>query len=288
MSYSYDYAIIGGDMRQSYLVKELSAQSSVAYYALSTPPILGEQFSSLSAICEQSACIIAPIPLSKDGVSLNQSTYEETLPLQELLSHLQSGQLFFAGCIPKEFESAAKQKGVIVFDFMKNSSLAIFNSIATAEGAICEAIQHSPINLHGSVCAVLGYGKCGQTLAKFLQNFSTKLYIVDVKIEELAKAHLLTEHVGTMEDCERWIGNFDFIFNTIPSLVLSSDLLMNTKPDVTIIDIASAPGGVDFSAAQKMGISAFLCSGLPGKYAPASSASAIRKIIEKKEDNLCL
>jgi dipicolinate synthase subunit A len=57
---------------------------------------------------------------------------------------------------------------------------------------------------------------------------------------------------------------------------------------VTIIDIASAPGGVDFSAAQKMGISAFLCSGLPGKYAPASSASAIQKIIEKKEDNLCL
>lgn len=32
------------------------------------------------------------------------------------------------------------------------------NAIATAEGAICEAIKMSPYNLHGSKCLVLGYG----------------------------------------------------------------------------------------------------------------------------------
>ena len=51
------------------------------------------------------------------------------------------------------------------------------------------------------------------------------------------------------------------------------------KKHVTIIDIASAPGGVDFAAAARLNLSAFLCPGLPGKYAPVSSAQAIADTI---------
>ena len=44
------------------------------------------------------------------------------------------------------------------------------NTIATAEGAIAQAILRSPENLRGSICLVIGYGKCGRTLAGYLRN----------------------------------------------------------------------------------------------------------------------
>ena len=69
------------------------------------------------------------------------------------------------------------------------------------------------------------------------------------------------------------IDQYDYIFNTIPSLVLTRDLLIKTNPTVVIIDISSAPGGVDFQSAKELSKSAKLCLGLPGKYAPKSSAA---------------
>jgi dipicolinate synthase subunit A len=54
-----------------------------------------------------------------------------------------------------------------------------------------------------------------------------------------------------------------------------------------VIDIASAPGGVDFEAAKQLGIAAKLCPGLPGKYSPRSAGEAAaqvaRIILEEQE-----
>ena len=85
------------------------------------------------------------------------------------------------------------------------------------------------------------------------------------------------------------IGNFDFIFNTAPALIVTAEVLENVKSSATIIDIASAPGGVDFAEAQRLGITAALCLGLPGKYAPSSSAKAVKETIESllSQENTC-
>ena len=40
---------------------------------------------------------------------------------------------------------------------MKKEEIILYNSIATAEGAIAEAIKLSKINLHDSSCLVLGF-----------------------------------------------------------------------------------------------------------------------------------
>ncbi|OJT71237.1 dihydrofolate reductase, partial [Clostridioides difficile] len=45
--------------------------------------------------------------------------------------------------------------------------------------------------------------------------------------------------------------------------------------EVTIIDIASSPGGVDYSVVKEAGINATLCLGLPGKYSPKTSGEIL-------------
>lgn len=299
MKYQYDYAVIGGDMRQVYLVEKLAHHANrICHYALCALPDQ-RHFSdasfvaaanSLAEICSASSCIICPIPFSKNGGFLNQSAFDEALPINLILSYMKSGQWFFAGCIPADFKSEAAERGVHVCDLMLNQSLSRFNSIATAEGAICEAIRQSPMNLHKSSCAILGYGKCGTTLSYDLKGMFCNIYVASNQEDERAQAAIISDRTGTLKDFETCVGDFDFIFNTIPSAVLPSRLLSRMKNTVTIIDIASAPGGVDFAAARRLGISAQLCPGLPGKYAPSSSAGAIKEIIENivKENSTCL
>lgn len=290
MKYHYDYAVIGGDMRQVYIVEELAHHTNrICHYALCALPdehrcsntAFITNAASLSEVCSTSSCIICPIPFSKNGIFLNQSAFDEALSINLILSNLKSGQSFFAGCIPQTFQSTAIEMGVHVFDLMQNPSLALFNSIATAEGAICEAIKRSPLNLHQSSCAILGYGKCGRTLSHYLKGMFCRLYIASNREDERAHAALIADRTGTIQNLGTCVEEFDFIFNTIPSKVITSELLIKMKSFVTIIDIASAPGGVDFSSAKEFGIHAVLCPGLPGKYAPSSSARAIKETIER-------
>ena len=63
---------------------------------------------------------------------------------------------------------------------------------------------------------------------------------------------------------------YALIVNTVPAMVLGQEALERTVPDVCIIDLASAPGGVDFPAAERLKRTAVLALGLPGKVAPVS------------------
>ncbi|MDO4339585.1 MAG: dipicolinate synthase subunit DpsA [Eubacteriales bacterium] len=290
MPYTYDYAVIGGDMRQVFLTEKLAIDAKrVCYFALYAVPdkrcfsdgAFVTAASSLEEALSLSACIIGPIPLCGKDACFNQTVLDEHISEERLLSCLKSGQSFFGGCIPAEFRSAADLKGVRIFDLLENPSLSYFNTIATAEGAVCEAIRQSPQNLRKSFCAILGYGKCGRTLLQYLKGMECRTYVAARREEARAQAGILSDYTGTLEEFISHAGEFDFIFNTIPSAVISLETLKKMKPSVTIIDIASAPGGVDFEGARQLGLTARLCPGLPGKYAPVSSAGAIKEIVEK-------
>ena len=84
-----------------------------------------------------------------------------------------------------------------------------------------------------------------------------------------------------LSDLSQKIGEFTYIFNTIPAPVLTEDLIRLMNPGVTIIDIASAPGGVDFDFCKKQNIRAKLCPGLPGIYAPETSGEILFEAIVK-------
>ena len=287
-SFCYDYAVIGGDLRQLYLVRELAApNSNVCYYALCQPMQSLRLSASTAVSCDSledaidhSECILCPMPLSKDGVSLNQTAFEDTIFINQILTRLKKGQIFFAGGISRNFRLTAQKKGVRVFDFMQDITLAHFNSIATAEGVICEAIKNSSINLHNSRCAVLGYGKCGHTIAAYLKRMFCLVTVASLDETERAQAALFTDHVMDLETFQGQIEGYDFIFNTIPALILTRESLSHVKSTATILDIASFPGGVDFEAAKELSVMALSCLSLPGRYAPASSAQAIRMSIE--------
>ena len=286
-SFRCDYAVIGGDLRLAYLAEELAAQAKICHYGLcralspSNPPGRAKAMPSLEACISGAANIICPIPMSRDGVYLCGS--KKNISMKQISSLLSQGQRFFAGCIPEEFCRETLKKGALAFDLMTDGALAYFNTVATAEGVICEAISESPVNLHQSRCAVLGFGKCGRAIAGRLKGLFCHVTVATSSKEEQAQAATFADLALDLKELPACIGTFDFIFNTIPAVILTREILAGADPSVTILDIASAPGGADFAAAKELSINAKPCPGLPGKYAPLSSARAIKESIKKFE-----
>ena len=68
------------------------------------------------------------------------------------------------------------------------------------------------------------------------------------------------------------IEDFEYIFNTVPVMVLDEKVISNVRENAMIIDIASVPGGADRAAIEKYGVNYKHCLGLPGKYCPAALA----------------
>lgn len=286
MSYMFDFAIIGGDNRQVFLADLLCQKDfSVCYYGLSLealPLNFVKNFSnhtitncpSLQYAIENSKYIIGPIPFSKDNTNVTtHSIYQ--INVTTLYSMIKPDQLLFAGAFSKSNISLADENTVSIIDMMKCEEVAIMNSVATAEGAICEAIQKSNINLQEANSLILGFGRCGQILAKKVKALDSNLYVSVRKKEVLSSALAYGYQGFLLDELEYYIEGFDFIFNTIPSIILTKELLCKTKEEVTIIDIASSPGGVDYNFAKAHSYNAHLCLALPGKLSPKSSAQIL-------------
>ena len=67
----------------------------------------------------------------------------------------------------------------------------------------------------------------------------------------------------------------DVIINTIPAHVLGDAALAATARDTPIIELASAPYGLEMQKAVKLGLQVCVESGLPGRYAPLDAGEAL-------------
>ncbi len=187
----------------------------------------------------------------------------------------------YAGVIDKEYKTMLKQLNIDYIDFMDIEELAVFNTIATAEGIIAEAILHKETNLHNSECMVLGYGKCAKTLANKLKGIGANVTVVARNPMDLTTASSLGHSTLNIASLKNHIYCFEYIFNTIPYMILDAAVLEHVNKESVIFDIASMPGGVDKHAATKNGIKLIHSLGIPGKYAPKSSGEAIGEYLIK-------
>lgn len=324
----FDFLVLGGDMRQTYLADILTKQGyKVAKYLL--PEIPSEQREALSFEIQpvtellsaysnkeeallkikEAGIILAPIPITKNNKSLNHKMNHIDLTLDELYENLRNGQTLIGGCLPKWFVERCNEKACRCYDYLLDDSIAVRNAVATAEGVIAEAVFKYPGNIHGSNCLVLGFGRCGKVLAEKLKGLSAKVTVCirkdsdaawakslgydavffdcnEIKPDDCAVNHMGADEMEQYETLRECIGGFPLIFNTVPYLVLNRELLSKVDKGGIILDIASAPGGVDFEAAKRIGVKAELCPSLPGLYAPRASAEilseAIKRVIRKE------
>ncbi|MGI6094393.1 MAG: dipicolinate synthase subunit DpsA [Lachnospiraceae bacterium] len=275
----YDFAVIGGDLRQQYIEKLLVQKG----YCVVTYGWGGVRSAVSLQEAMRSPIVISGIPFTRDQLTICAMKAEEDLTLESMKAYLTPGQRFYAGCIPKSFWEYCRNSQVSVYDFMENESLTLFNTIATAEGAIAEALLHQPTNLHRSRCLILGYGKCAKVMAKKIRGMEANVTICARSEEDRTLADAFGYDTLAFLNWKEHLNEFEYIFNTVPSVILKEDSLKKMRKDAIIIDIASKPGGIDYDAAMRLGIQAVSALGLPGKYAPKSTAEALVRCVLQQE-----
>lgn len=201
--------------------------------------------------------------------------------LEEITRKLREGQKIFGGNFPEEFKNACLEKRVRCYDYMKEETIATRNAVAAAEGAVAEAIQLGDENLNGNRSLVIGYGRCGSILADRLQGMKSEVTVLEEDESKRAKAEAygfnILKSSGDIAG-----GDYTYLFNTAPALLLDKAKLEECKNHIVIIDIASGKGGVDYEYCRERGIRAKLCPGLPGKYAPKTSAGILYEYVKEK------
>lgn len=274
-------SVIGGDLRQLTLAQMLEKDGYTVKLFGFTKDITTNNIPHAQDLTDalESDIVILPVPVSFDNVNINMPYSDRQLTINELIENINPLSVVFGGRISKQLSESLSKKGLKHSDYMTRDELAIKNAVPTAEGAIEIAMSETPITLHGSKCLVMGYGKIGKILSKFLDGLGAKAFVMARKYADLALIEGHNCYPLTVNEAKMRLGDFDIIFNTVPAMVLGEKELRKIKPSTLVIDLASKPGGVDFDKAKELGVHVIWALSLPGKVAPVTSGIIIKETI---------
>lgn len=271
---------LGGDARQIEVINkciELDASVRlVGFDKLENPPS-GVRHEALSSVLLQEADIIVMpvIGCDDNGIIAAPFGSGDLVMKQELFMAIREGALVYTGMAKSLLRRMSSEYGFRLIELLDRDDVAIYNSIPTAEGALMMAIQNTDITIHGSICVVLGIGRTGFTLAKTLQGLGAKIRVGVRREADAARAAVMGWEPFMTRDLTACTSDIDLIFNTIPTMIITAQIISKLPRRTVIIDLASAPGGTDFRFAEKRGIKALLAPGLPGIVAPKTAGIII-------------
>lgn len=147
----------------------------------------------------------------------------------------------------------------------------------TAEGAI--ALLRPEAELSGAHILLLGYGRIARLLARELQKAGALVTAAARSGEQRAWAEAESIEALPLDALSGALDRFDVIIGTIPAPVLTEPLLALVRKDALLLELASAPGGIDAAAAHERGLRYIRAPGLPAKYAPERAAVILRDAV---------
>ena len=240
-----------------------------------------DNINNLDEFLDKIDILIAPIPFTKDNKNVF-NIENENINIKELIEKTIKFKIkaFFGGIINKDIIKTLEENNIKTFDFFEDNSIAILNAIPTAEGAIQTAMENSFKTIFNSNCLVLGYGRCGKILANMLKGIGANVDVTYRKDEDFAYINTYGLNSINLYKIKDSINKYDFIFNTIPYEILNKEILDYINKNTIIIDLASAPGGVDYNYARELNLQAIYCPSLPGRVAPYTAGKILKdKII---------
>lgn len=269
-------AIVGGDLRFVRLCKILCDKGIDTWvYGISHPDIPKEAniCSSLEDL-KNCSYIIGPTPFSHDGKSVFTPLSNTYISIELFIDTI-ANSFLIAGALRKDVKLLLDKHKLQYADLMQMDEVAILNAIPTAEGAIQYAMQNSEITLHDSKCLILGFGRCGKILAHKLMGLGARVSVEARSTTDLAFISTYGYTPIPLDTLQEHLGNFDFIFNTIPIILLDKEAIDRFSPHAIYVELASNPGGIDINYCHEKGINHIPAPSLPGKVAPVTAAKSI-------------
>lgn len=286
MSEKYTFALLGGDKRQAVVAgRLLSLGHTVRIFGLGelSAEIVGaEIFLSAEKAIVGCDALILPLPVSRDGITLNIASLEkkDRPTLADILKYIAKtpGSIVIGGLVPKSMRDMALGLSVDIVDYYESEDLQKKNALPSAEGALMLAMENTDKVIEGMPVLVSGYGRIAGILADKLKKLGARVAIAarrDEVLCEIAMSGYMpikTTDINKMRDA---VCECEVIFNTVPGIIFAGKILEDAKRKPLYVEIASAPGGIDIPLARGLGYQILSAPSLPGKYAPESAGEYI-------------
>ncbi len=290
-------AIVGGDARQLEVIRKFIKCKATVYLIgfdhldEEKDGVRGAIKTELSGeVLKRIDALILPIVGTDDEGNIESIFCSRSLNLSENdISYLPKHAIIYTGMSRPYLRQLVDNTGLRLQEILNRDDVAIYNSIPTAEGAVMMAIQNTDFTIHGSRCAVLGFGRTGMTMARTLQGMGAKVKVGARRPAHIARITEMGFTPFTMDEMIYHVSDLDLVFNTIPAKVITKEVIEELPRWAVIIDLASSPGGTDFQYAEKKGIKALLAPGLPGIVAPKTAgqilADTLSRLVKEQMGN---
>lgn len=271
--------IAGGDMRQIFCADKLAEEYNVCTTGFNS------DFTHESTLQNDFFdCLVLPVPPLDEKGNINTPCSESEISLTDLSKYLKKDCLIFTGRSDKRLDEFFPENEII--DYMNLEELTLKNAIPTAEGAVQIALDELPVTLNGLPVLIIGMGRIGTALAEILKGFGADITVSVHNAKGSAKARI---H-GIKSICTKDMDTkYKLVFNTVPKLIFTHELLEKFDSNTLFIDLASRPGGFDFEAAAELGKKVIWALGLPGKTAPVTAgefvAESVSYILTERSEN---
>lgn len=221
--------------------------------------------------------LLLPLPALRHGqVPVLEGPPLELIPL---LSRVKPGGLVVGGAFSKPHRDTICSLGYPVEDVMERESLVWENAKLTAQAVPVLLGMEDGIFLKGKQVLVLGGGRVAKALWPVLKDRGAKVAVAARSSAQLDLAEQAGAEAVPLEQMEPALGRAELVINTIPASVLGRKELAALPVGVLVLDLASAPGGVDFAAARELDVSARLEPGLPGKWFPVQAGRLLGETV---------
>ena len=148
------FAVIGGDLRQRCLLRQLRGLGFPA--SAYRVPDAEDSAPDLSGCLRGANVLILPMPAG-GGV-----------PLADILDAAEPGALICGGMLDPA-EALLQARGISFYDYAKDEALLLQNAELTAEAALALLLERLPGPLAGSRILLCGFGRIGKLLARKLR-----------------------------------------------------------------------------------------------------------------------
>ena len=164
-------------------------------------------------------------------------------------------------------------------DLNCREDFAYLNAVPTAEGAIYYALKHTERSLYESKILITGFGRVSKLLANRLNGLCANITIAARSSKDLAYASSLMFNVVNIKSLKNLIYQYDIIFQTVPSEILTAEIIDNMNRNNLIIELSSKSKGTDYAYAESKGIKVIHAPALPEKISPISAGNILTKSV---------
>lgn len=278
MSAANGFGVLGGDRRQLYFARSVAADGYPVYISCLGRDEEGAGVPSLEPeeLFLRCSTIILPLPVTKDGKTLNAPFAQQAVPLDDVFASRFIGKTVYGGMMERLYETSELWGSVNSFDYYAREELMVGNAFLTAEGAVGVAISEYEGALNGSHCLVTGFGRIGKALCLALKGLGARVDCCARKAEDLTAIRALGCRPLQYRELKE---SYDLVFNTVPAPVLTAQPLSRQRQDTLFIELASQPGGIDLEAAKRLGLRVKNAQSIPGRMSPRTSGELIKEAI---------